>query len=373
MQGEGRRTNIGITYNNKSATKSLNDFIEELDYSDVASGGSDEASLTLDNQDMRFLRKWKPLKGAKVSFTFKMNDWDKEGIAKSFKTGKLVVDDLSAQGGDGQGSTFTMKAVSAPVKSGFKDTERQKTYKNATVKTIASKIAKRAGIALHYEAGNIKIKEIEQSKESDASFLQGICDDYGLGFKIFNDKIVIFDEEKYEKKAPIVTLCRTAASKKVDGNKNLGTVIGWSWNTTMQRTYTGATVTYTDSSSNKKHKAKVGKKGRQLKLNVSAFSKNDAKLKAKAALRNENKKRTTVTVSIQPDPRLIATDTVKLYGFGKASGKYYIDEVKHSISRSDGYTMELTMHKVPTSSSGSGTAVGGGIEDTDPTRGGGGA
>ena len=78
-----------------------------------------------------------------------------------------------------------------------------------------------------------------------------------------------------------------------------------------------------------------------------------------------------MTISIQPDPRLIATDTVKLYGFGKGSGKYYIDEVKHSISRSDGYTMELTMHKVATSSSGSGSAGGGGIEDTDPTGGGG--
>lgn len=341
MQGEGRRTEILISYNKKNVSRSFKPYIESLSYRDVASGGSDELDIKLDNQDMRFLREWKPLKGAKIDATIKMHDWEKEGISKSFKTGSMVIDDLTASGPEME---FEIKAVSSPVKSEFKDTERKKTYKNATIKTIAQKIAKRAGIDLYYEADVIKIKEIEQSNESDSSFLSSLCEDYGLGIKVYNDKIVIYDEEKYEKKAPVVYLYRSEKSKGVGkDSKHIGGVIDWNWNTTMQRTYTGATVTYTDSSNNKKHKAKVGKDGRRLKLNVSAFSKNDARLKAKAAVRNENKKRTTMSITMTPDPRIVSTDTIRLVGFGKASGMYFIDEVQHEIE--DGYEITLEMHK----------------------------
>lgn len=365
MQGEGRRTEIRVYYEKKNVSRNMKDYQESFEYSDIATGGSDEITLKVDNADMRFLNKWKPLKGSTISATILMHDWDKEGVTKSFKTGDMVMDDLTAEG-DPE-NVFTMKAVSAPVKSEFKSTKRKKTYKNATIQTIGQKIAKRAGISLHYEASKIKIKEIEQSNEVDADFLLGLCEDYGLGIKIYNNKIVIYDEEKYEKKPPLVTIYRN--DRKIAGKKIAG-VETWEWNTTMQGTYGGCTVTYTDSSNNKKHKARVGKKkGRQLKLNVSAFSKSDAQLKAKAALRRENKKLTTMTITMQADPRVIATGTVKLAGFGKANGTYFVDEVKHKIE--GGYTMELTLHKIIAQKI-SKPKGGGGREDDDPGRGGGG-
>jgi len=340
MQGDGRRADVNIYYEKKNVSRSMKEYQESFEYVDIATGGSDEISLTVDNSDMRFLNKWKPLKGSTVSATIIMRDWDKEGVKKSFKTGDMVMDDLSAEGAPS--NTFTMKAVSAPVKSEFKSTKRKKTYKNATVQTIGQKIAKRAGISLHYEASKIKVKEIEQTNEVDADFLLSLCQEYGLGIKIYNKKIVIYDEEKYEKKAPLVTIYRK--DRKIEGKKISG-VESWEWNTTMQGTYAGCIVTYTDSSNNKKHKARAGKKkGRQLKLNISAFSKKDAQLKAKAALRNENKKLTTMNITMQADPRVIATGTVQLTGFGKANGKYFVDEVKHRID--GGYTMDLTLHKI---------------------------
>ena len=363
MQGEGRRADVKISYERKDVTKDVAPYQKSFEYSDIATGGSDEISLVVRNDDMRWLNKWKPLKGSTLSAKIMMHDWDKENISKSFKTGDMIMDDLTAEGSPA--NEFTMKAVSAPVKSEFKSTKRKKTYKNATLQTIAQKIAKRAGVSLHYEASKIKIKEIEQSNEPDADFLLSLCDDYGLGIKIYNKKIVIYDEEKYEKKDPLVTIYRTdrtASGKKVAG------VESWEWNTTMQGTYAGCTVTYTDSSNNKKHKARAGKKkGRQLKLNVSAFSKKDAQLKAKAALRRENKKLTTMSLTMQADPRVIATGTVKVTGFGKANGKYFVDEVKHHIE--GGYTIELTLHKIIQSKKK--PQGGGGREDSDSGGGGG--
>lgn len=365
MEGEGRRATVSLTYNKKNVTRSLKPYFEQCEYKDAATGQSDELSVTLNNTDMRFINNWKPVKGATISAKITTKDWEKENIDKSFSTGKMVVDDLTASFSPSQ---FIIKALSAPVKSEFKSTKRKKTYKNVTVESIAGKVAKRAKIKCYYDAGKIKIKEIEQSDQTDSEFLSGICEDYGLGIKVYNDKIIIYDEEKYEKKDPIVIIYRNDDNKAVGKGKNIGGVQEWEWNTTMQGTYQGAKVTYTDSSDNKKHKARVGKKkGRQLKLNVSAFSKKDAQLKAKAALHKENKERTTMTLTMSPDPRLIATTTVKLVGFRKASGKYFIDEVVHKIG--GGYTCEVTLHKIPTKKK---PQAGGGREDGD-TRGGGGA
>lgn len=342
MEGEGRRTEVKINYEKKDISKNVKPFVQSVEYIDTAEGGSDELTMTLDNTDMRFLGKAKPIKGSTLSATIIMHDWDKEGISESFRTGEMIIDDLTAEEPP---SIFTVKAVSQPAAKEFKNTTRHKTYKNATIQTIAAKIAKRADVALHYEADKIKIKEIEQSKEADADFLLDLCEEYGLGVKIYNKKIVIFDEEAYEKKAPVATIFRMDSNEKVGKTvKKMGGVEKWEWNTTLQATYTGASVTYTDSSNNKKHKAKVGKKGRQLKLNLSAFSKKDAQLKAKAALHKENKKRTTMTITMQADPRIMATSTVKLVGFRKGNGKYYVDEVVHNIG--SGYTIDVTLHKV---------------------------
>ena len=340
---DARRTAVSITYNKKKVTRALSPYIESVSYKDAASGKSDELSIELNNQDLRFSNNWKPVKGSTISSKITLKEWKKENVNEAFNTGKMVVDDLSASYPP---SIFTIKAVSAPVKSEFKSTKRKKTYKNSTIQAIGKKVAKRAGIKLYYDAKKIKIKKIEQSDQTDADFLFSICEEYGLGMKVYNGKIILYDEENYEKKAPIATIYRTEKNAGCGKtSKDIGGVKEWEWNTTMQGTYAGAKVTYTDSSNNKKHKAKVGKKkGRQLKLNISAFSKKDAQRKAKAALHKENKLLTTMTITMLPNPRLVACATVKLVGFRKGSGKYFIDEVNHKIGQ--GYTCEVTMHKI---------------------------
>lgn len=331
MAKKGRKTGISVSYNGKNLTKKLKGYIEEFSYTDVASGECDSIEMTLNNRDRRFMNKNKPYKGDKISASISIHNWQKNGQTKSCKCGRFVLDDLSFTEPP---LTCNIGAVSMPVKGEFKSRKRTKTYKNVTLREIAKTIANRAGIALHYSADRIHIKEIEQSKTSDSEFLQSLCEEYGLGLKIYRGKIVIFDEEDYEKKAPACTLRR-----KKD-------IVTWTWNTTLQGTYTGAKVTYTDSDDNKTHHVTVGKKGRLLDVNVTAFSKKDAGLKAKAKLANENKKQTTMTLTIFPNPKIIATSTIRISGLYKLSGKYYVDKVTHTVNRSGGYLMMLEVHKV---------------------------
>ena len=83
-----------------------------------------------------------------------------------------------------------------------------------------------------------------------------------------------------------------------------------------------------------------------LDVNVTAFSKKDAGLKTKAKLAEENKKQTTMSLTIFPNPKIIATSTIRVSGLYKLSGKYYVDKVTHEISSTGGYIMMLEVHKV---------------------------
>lgn len=326
-----RKTSLIVKYNGKNLPDKLKNYVEGFKYTDVATGETDSVEFTLNNRDLRFINKNMPKKGDSLIVSIRRTNWNKAGDTRNFKCGKFVIDDISFSGPPSKGS---IGAVSMPVKEEFKSTKRSKTYKNITIEQLARTITKRAGIALHYSAKKIRIKEIEQNKEPDSSFLLSVCTDYGLGVKIYNGKVVIYDEEAYEKKKAVKTFSRTG-----------GEVINWEWNTTLQGTYTRARVSYTDPSDNKEHKIMIGKKGRTLDVDVSAFSKNDAILKAKAKLAAENKSRTTMSLTIYPDKNLVATNTIQLSGFRKLSGKYYIDSIVHSVD-GNGYQQVLSIHKI---------------------------
>lgn len=327
-----RKVRVAISYSIAKIGKEIRECLEDFTYNDIASGETDNISLTLNNSSLRFIDTYMPKKSDRISPSIYFCNWKKSGVTNRLKCGRMMVDDISFSEPP---ATCSLGAVSIPAKGEFKNTKRTVTYKNVTVKEIARKIAKRAGIALHYSAPHIHIKKIEQSKTSDSEFLLSVCNDYGLGIKIYNGKIVIFNEEAYEKKPCVDTITRLG-----------GDVISWDWNTTLQKTYTGAKVTYTDSGDNKKHHITIGKKGRMLHVDVSAFSKKDAQLKAKARLAEENKKRTTMSLTIFPNPKIIATSTILLRGFRRLSGKYYVDKVSYKINKSGGCAMTLDIHKV---------------------------
>lgn len=328
-----RKTTLNVIYNGKVLSSTTKHRIENFKYTDVASGESDSIEMTLNNRDFRFMKNM-PRKGDKISCSITRHNWVRNGAKKTLKCGGFTLDDLSFSAPP---LICSIGAVSLPAKGEFKSRKRKKTYKNITVREIASTISKRAGIPLYYSAPRIRLEKVEQNKVPDSEFLLEICSEYGLGIKIYNGKIVIFDEEKYEKKVVKTTI-----------HRNNKIVESWDWNTTLQGTYTGAKVSYTDPDDNKTHHVTIGKKGRLLEVDVSAFSKNDAILKAKAKLAEENKKRTTMTLTIfPPDKPIVATDTIRIKGFYKLSGKYYVDKVEHSVS-SSGYTQTLTAHKVST-------------------------
>ena len=151
--------------------------------------------------------------------------------------------------------------------------------------------------------------------------------------KVYNHKIVIFDIVKYEEKSSVKTL------KETD-------LLSWSYNTTIEGTYTGVDLNYTDPDSDDTISVTMGKSGRMYSLNTQASSRYDAELQAAAKVNAANREIETMTVTIRANINIVASHCIDIEGLGNVNGKYYVDKIKHSIG--NGYNMQLTLHRVQT-------------------------
>ena len=110
----------------------------------------------------------------------------------------------------------------------------------------------------------------------------------------------------------------------------------WNWNTTIVGAYTGGQIDYTDQDKDADIHAQIGTGGRWLKLNQSCSSVADAGAQLAAALNKENHGVTTISFNLMGDPGLVAGMNVAVQGLGSLDGKYFLDEVNHTLD-SSGY------------------------------------
>lgn len=299
-----------------------------VSYTDVASGQSDSISITMCDIEREWIKGNKPMRGSSLGASVSLTNWNGSTGTKKLNYGTFVLDDISFSGAP---LSCVLNGVSVPAMNDFKSLQRTKTWEKTTIRNIASEIAKAAGVSLVYDADTIQIAEIEQSRQTDSAFLYGLCEKYGLAMKVYNHKIVIFDTVKYEAKKAVVTI------KK-------GDMLSWSYNETVEGTYTGVELNYTDPDSDKSINVTIGSNGRLYSLNTQASGRYDAELQAAAKVNAANRGIITMDISIMANIDIVASHCVEISGLGSLDGKYYVDKVKHSIG--SGYKMQLSMHKV---------------------------
>lgn len=330
-----RRAAAALKFNGKNVDTSLKDYLESVTYEDVASGSSDTLSIKLHNITKQWLNGWYPKKGDAVEGSIRLLDWDKAGKNKKLFCGHFTLDDVVFSGNP---MTASFDCVSAPAGESFKTRERNKTWENVTISGIAGEISGRYSLALSYSGPAIKIKKLEQS-ESDSAFLYGLCRDYGLSMKVYKKKIVIYDQTQMEQKGPV---CTIGMDDFVDGS--------WEAHDGLYGTYSGARISYKDPDDDKETSVYVGLKAekakgsRTLKVNVTADSAADARRRAAAQVNLSNEGATTINGIIWPDIKICAGVTVKVAGFGKLNGKYFVDKSTMELGES-GTAQRIEMHK----------------------------
>jgi phage protein D len=246
---------------------------------------------------------------------------------------KFHADKFSYTGAPGQ---LTLQGISVPKNSAFSKTPKSKTWKSTTLKSIAEQICNKAGIKLHYSAGSIKIKKVEQSDATDLSFITSQCETYGLGIKIYADKLIIFREADYEEKEPVATI-------------DSGDVIEGSFSADVEliRTYTGFKFTYKVDKKEVKDSYYFKNVKPKILVDVGECdNKEDGYLKGKAKVNEANKDMITISFQIPGDYRIMATSTIELSGYGHLDGKYYVKQVRHEYSADNGYIQTIEARKV---------------------------
>ena len=325
MSGE-RKHYIQVTYNGVDAYKMIDPYMSQFTYIDSVDE-SDTISLSLTDRDLRWVASWIPQKGDVILPSIILENWNYLSEKMTFLCGSFVVDDFSFTGPPAEGS---INGVSAPVSTSFKESDNTKTWTHTNLRVIASEIAGKYGLELRYDIKkDIPIAKIEQSRQTDADFLRQLCQKYGLGIKVYSNRLVIWDYREYFALPPTIVLTPDQVSK-------------WTYKSTMQGTYTGARISYTVPKSKKTVDVIVGTEERLYKANQKADSEADARLIGEGALISANRKAVTMQIMLPPKLSLAATNTVQISGFGNMDGKYFIEKVTHSMTKKN-YTMQLNL------------------------------
>lgn len=330
-----RKATVELQYNGAAVKTSLKEFGEAFSYTDPAGGSSDSISLTVGDPRYQWISAWLPHKGDQITAKILFEERDGDEKTPSLDCGLFTLDDLSYSDNGGK-AAFKMSGVSAPALDAFSATERTQNWEKVTLKKVAQTIASRYKLQLVFDATDVAISTQEQSSATDSSFLNQLCNDYGLMLKVFRSKIVIFDREKYKKKDPVATIPREEMSS-------------FSWNTTLAGSYTGGTITYTDPKTKKDVTYTTGGGKRLLKSSTKADNLADAKRKIEAAVTSANHSITTISFQTMGRPDLCAGQTIMVTGVGRLSGKFYIDKKTDSLT-STSYTSKIEASQVPATS-----------------------
>ena len=334
----GRRAEADFRFNGKNVTTVLKPFLESAEYTDVASGESDQLDISLQNVDGNWLGKWYPAKGDKVSGSFIFRSWDDDGEDAALPLGTFTMDDIRFSGGP---MTASFGCVAVPNDESFHVRDRTKTWKRITVQGIGAEIAARYGLRFAYQGPAIMVNSLEQSDKTDSAFLYEMCDTYGLKMKAYAGAISIYDQTEMERKKAVATVKR----KSFIGDK-------WDYADTLAGIYTGARVSYKSGKEEDKETsiylglvAEDAPGSRVLRISGTVDSPEDARRKGAAQVNKSNEEATKLSGEIWPNPKICAGVTVKVAGFGRADGKYFVDKSTVTVSGAGGASHKVEMHK----------------------------
>lgn len=328
--GSPRKKEVHIFYNGIDAGRDLFPYLEHFKYEDSVDA-SDAVSLTLSDRDLKWSRSWMPEKEDKISPSIVLENWSYEGEKITYICGDFIVDDFSFSAPP---VSCEINGVSAPANTEFKESKNSKTWESATVRIIAQEIASRYGLKLEYDSPvEIQVEKMEQNEQTDSDFLSKLCKKYGLGMKVYAYRLVIWSFKEYYEKPPVTILTPDMVAK-------------WIYKSTMQGTYTGARVTYTNPGSKESIAVLVGKEGRLCNINEKADNEADARLIGENAIRNANRKETTMNITLFPRMSVWAASNLQIKGFGNMDGKYFVEKVSHNLDKSV-YMLQVSISRIP--------------------------
>lgn len=310
--------------------KPLNDLIVQriisVSLTDNRAKEADQLDIVLDDHDGKLEL---PKRGVKINCQLGF-----KGEPLTDK-GDFIVDEVEWSGTP---DTITIKASSANFKSAIKAGKSQ-SYHRKTLGEIALNIAKRNNLQLKIsdDLAKIAVAHIDQTNESDLSFIQRLAQANGAEMSIKKDTMLIF----------------VAGQGKTASGKTMPTLIisrqtgdQYRYNEEDRNSdYTGVSADYQDKNQAKKETVTAGENSKVKKLKQNFATKEEATQAVQAKMSEKNRKMAKFSISTAFGiPDISTEQAVQLQGFKPQIDnlKWIVAKATHQYSTS-GLTTQLEL------------------------------
>jgi len=303
-----------VVANNEDVTEMINLNSSKIEFKDEEGELSDEITL-------EFVGEYKkPKKDDEIKL------WLGSEEEELFYCGLFLVNNSKYKRNDK--TTIEVIATAANFSKGLK-VKRNRTYENVSIRKVASIIAIKHELDLKCDYEDIYIDNLQQTNESDLSFLKRIAEQYNAIFSIKNNTLTFLKKIKDNKKSKDLPRFKLVVDEQTSVEIE----------NTNKDMYNSCKAIWRDTKDNKEKSIIVGD-GEPTKIIKDSFeSMADAKVKAQAVLQKANSKTKVGTISCTGFA-IYAGGILELSGTLEDDGDYHIKNVHH-IQDENGWNMTI--------------------------------
>ncbi|ECG8629993.1 phage protein D [Salmonella enterica subsp. salamae] len=329
-----------LVYNRKDITHDVSVYVTSVSYTDRLSGESDEIQVDLEDSEGRWRDAWYPGKGD--TLTLQMG-YAGEPLREC---GTFSIDEIELSGPP---DSVSLRGLATSVTVAMR-TKVSRGFENTTLAAIAQRIAGKHRLQLQGQIEPLTLDRVTQYDETDLAFLKRLARDYGYLVKVTHTHVIFSSLDKLRDAPPTFTFTRPDISR-------------YSLRDTINRIYKGAkhrsqnsrtkqVVTYQADGGESTTTVSTATRGKNtsadtLTLSGRSGNQGTAARRTRAALNLKNQYQKVATLSMAGNIRLRAGHNVTLNGFGASDGKWLTGSVRHSMTRSGGYTMDVEVARGP--------------------------
>ncbi|ELF7958769.1 phage protein D [Salmonella enterica] len=336
-----------LVYNQKDITHDVSVYVTSVTYTDKLSGESDEIQVDLEDSEGRWRDAWYPGKGDTLTLYMGC-------VGENLREcGTFSVDEIELSGPP---DNVSLRGLATSVTAALR-TKNSRGFENTTLAAIAQRIAGKHHLQLQGQIEPLTLDRVTQYDETDLAFLKRLAGDYGYMVKVTHTHIIFSSLDALREAASVFTFTRRDISR-------------YSVRDTINRIYKGAkhrsqnsrtkqVVTYQADGGESTTTVSAATRGHStsadtLTLSGRTGNQGTAARRTRAALNLKNQYQKVATLSMEGNVRLRAGHNVTLTGFGASDGKWLTGSVRHSMTRSGGYTMDVEAARGPVAKKSSG-------------------
>ena len=349
INGQANSPSFRLTLEGADITQKIEKRLMSLTLTDNRGFEADQLDIELDDADCQLLL---PRRGVSLSLAL---GWQGEAL---FPKGTFIVDEIEHSGTPDR---LTLRARSADFRQTL-NTKREKSWHQTTVGDIVKDIAGRhkLKIALGDDVATMAVDHLDQTNESDASFLMRLAKQSGAIASIKNGNLLFIRQGQGKtasgKALPVITIQRKDGDSHrfTMADRDAYTGVIASWLHTREPTKKPVAKVKRRRKKTTKKKKPEAKQGDYLigtDENVLVLSRtyaNRANAERAAKMRWERLQRGVASFSIQlarGRADLYTEMPVKVSGFKQQidAGEWIVTTLTHSLSAYSGYTTSIDL------------------------------